>query len=108
MTELRFIERDGKKVLQYRILESGASKVWLDVPLVTEEPKNLAERLRWVREKTMLDPRTIDDKSISEALAAEAKKACVDAILNLYRPGTLHPGDVMANVQEIISLINEL
>ena len=111
VSELRFIERDGKKVLQQWVGEMrGSSKVWLDVPCAKEEPnkQSLDDALRDTYVKWSAFAAVYPGAWIWEYVAAEAKRACVDAILNLYRPWTPHSGDVMANVREIIRLINEL
>ena len=103
VSELRFIERDGKRVLQQWFGEMcGAFKVWLDVPLVvTEEPKRLVERLYESAKRWDLA------YHVTEALAVEAKKAVLDEINKCEGIETAHYSDLIVR-SSLIRRINEL
>jgi len=75
---LRFVERDGKKILQEAIPVQGIANTyhWHDVPLVpnVEEPKKLTGAI-----KEATDPRGMGQATHSEYLEIIAK-TCIDLV----------------------------
>jgi len=100
--ELRFIERDGKKILQYHetgVVTGDGKKGWVDVPLVQEE-KSFAEKLYDVYKPNF---------KVSDGINAVAKEAIRLVIEELENVGyTTLGGNQFIGKSRIISALNDM